>query len=175
MRVTGFDLSLTATGVARADGVTDVLTCAERGTQRLVTIRHKVLHTISLDNPDLVVFEDLVLNGPRGSGALGPLHGAVRCGLHDAGIRSVLFIPPATLKKYATGRGNASKNEVLVSAVRRLGYTGCDDNEADALWLRAIGLDLCGAAVVVVPAAHRVALEKVHLPEVDLSERRTAS
>jgi Holliday junction resolvasome RuvABC endonuclease subunit len=43
-------------------------------------------------------------------------------------------IPVGTIKKHATGRGNASKDEMLVAA-RALGHSPADDNEADALAL----------------------------------------
>lgn len=39
-----------------------------------------------------------------------------------------------TIKKFITGKGNASKEQVL-EAVRARGYTPLDDNEADALAL----------------------------------------
>lgn len=41
-------------------------------------------------------------------------------------------VPVGTIKKYATGKGNASKAE-MVAAVRLRGYAPTDDNEADAL------------------------------------------
>jgi hypothetical protein len=44
-------------------------------------------------------------------------------------------LPPASLKKFATGKGNAKKPDMLAAARVRLGYGGADDNEADALWL----------------------------------------
>ena len=43
-------------------------------------------------------------------------------------------VPVGTIKKHATGKGNASKNE-MVAAVRALGHAPADDNEADALAL----------------------------------------
>ena len=43
-------------------------------------------------------------------------------------------VPVGTIKKHATGKGNASKDEVL-SAMRALGHAPTDDNEADALAL----------------------------------------
>ena len=45
-------------------------------------------------------------------------------------------IPVGTIKKHATGRGNASKDEMLTAA-RQLGHSPADDNEADALALLA--------------------------------------
>lgn len=41
-------------------------------------------------------------------------------------------VPVGTIKKYATGKGNASKDE-MITAMRRRGHVPTDDNEADAL------------------------------------------
>ena len=43
-------------------------------------------------------------------------------------------VPVGTIKKHATGKGNASKGEIIAS-VRALGHAPVDDNEADALAL----------------------------------------
>ncbi|QEE09233.1 putative bacteriophage-related protein [Bartonella kosoyi] len=41
-------------------------------------------------------------------------------------------IPVGTIKKATTGKGNASKEE-MIKAMRAKGHAPCDDNEADAL------------------------------------------
>jgi hypothetical protein len=43
-------------------------------------------------------------------------------------------IPVATIKRHATGRGNADKRAMIESAKAR-GWTPEDDNQADALWI----------------------------------------
>lgn len=43
-------------------------------------------------------------------------------------------VPVGTIKKFATGKGNADK-QAMVAAMRKLGYEPADDNEADALAL----------------------------------------
>ena len=43
-------------------------------------------------------------------------------------------IPVGTIKKHATGKGNAGKDEMIASVQLR-GHVPCDDNEADALAL----------------------------------------
>ncbi len=50
-------------------------------------------------------------------------------------------VPVGTIKKHATGKGNASKDEMIASA-RARGFLPADDNEADALALLhwAIGM-----------------------------------
>lgn len=54
-----------------------------------------------------------------------------------------LGVPVGTIKKHATGKGNASKAAVI-AAVKAMGYDPRDDNEADALALMHCVLD--GAA-----------------------------
>lgn len=43
-------------------------------------------------------------------------------------------VPVATIKRHATGKGNADKG-AMVRAARARGWTPVDDNEADALWI----------------------------------------
>jgi Holliday junction resolvasome RuvABC endonuclease subunit len=43
-------------------------------------------------------------------------------------------VPVGTIKRHITGRGDADK-EAVIAAVRALGFTPADDNEADALAL----------------------------------------
>jgi Holliday junction resolvasome RuvABC endonuclease subunit len=43
-------------------------------------------------------------------------------------------VPVGTIKRHATGQGNANK-EAVMAAVRALGFVPADDNEADALAL----------------------------------------
>ena len=43
-------------------------------------------------------------------------------------------VPVGTIKKYATGKGNAGKEDVI-AAIRARGHAPIDDNEADALAL----------------------------------------
>ena len=45
-----------------------------------------------------------------------------------------LGVPVGTIKKHATGKGNASKDD-MIAAVVKCGFAPGDDNEADALAL----------------------------------------
>ena len=53
---------------------------------------------------------------------------------------------------------------MLVEAVKRLGYDGYDDNEADALWLADLGARLDGFDRPALPAGHLKALDKLRKP-----------
>lgn len=45
-----------------------------------------------------------------------------------------------TIKKYATGKGNASKDQ-MIAAIQARDHTPADDNEADALALLHWAID----------------------------------
>jgi Holliday junction resolvasome RuvABC endonuclease subunit len=158
--VIGLDLSLTATGVATPEGE-ETWRPPGTGMARLDWVRASVAELLGYWAPGLVVVEGYSY-GSRASHAhgLGELGGVVRLALADAAVTYV-DIPPASLKKYATGKGNAGKGEVLTAAVRRLGYGGHDDNQADALWLRAMGMHHLGHPLTELPAAHLTGLAKV--------------
>jgi Holliday junction resolvasome RuvABC endonuclease subunit len=49
-------------------------------------------------------------------------------------------IPVGTIKKFATGSGNATKEE-MIAAARSRGFNPIDDNEADALAILLAGLN----------------------------------
>lgn len=49
-------------------------------------------------------------------------------------------VPVGTIKKFATGKGNAGKPE-MVAAVRKMGYAPADDNEADAIAMMMLKLE----------------------------------
>lgn len=46
--------------------------------------------------------------------------------------RFILKVPPMTLKKYAAGKGNAKKQEMLLQMYKRWGVEFNDDNAADS-------------------------------------------
>jgi crossover junction endodeoxyribonuclease RuvC len=75
----------------------------------------------------------------------------------------ILPVTPAVRAKYATGKGNAGKDEVLAAVVRRypeIEVTGNDT--ADALILAAIGARLVNAPIEAnLPKAHLAALDKL--------------
>lgn len=173
--VVGLDLSITATGVALADGSVTTISGgpASDGDRRLRCITEAIEDhvTVSCDDSgpfdyvrrvDLVVIEGPVLRS-QAAIALGLLHGAVRLRLMDWGIPYVL-VPPATLKKYATGKGNADKTAMALALYKRAGLEHADDNQTDAWWLRAAGLHHLGHPVVDVPAPNRESLDKVGWP-----------
>lgn len=174
-RIVGLDASLTATGLAPPDGGSVTLSVRTTGAARLYELTTAIHGWVS-GNVDLVAIEGYSYASRNGTHQLGELGGCIRLDLWRAGIPYV-EIPPNSLKKYATGRGNASKDEMLAAAIRRLGYEGHDHNQADALWLREMARDAYGErwqaahgpgalnpALPRVPASHRAALTAITWP-----------
>ncbi|MCM1943187.1 Holliday junction endonuclease [Streptomyces sp. G3] len=160
-RILGLDLSITATGFALPDGSTGTFKGPWKGDWRLVAIKTAVAG--HADAIDLAVIEDLPTHA-KAAGITGMVHGAVRAVLLEAGVPYAL-VTPATLKAYATGKGNADKTAMAIAALKRAGREFGDDNQCDAWWLRAAGLDQYGAAEITVPQAQRDRLAKVAWPE----------
>lgn len=87
---------------------------------------------------DVVVCEGAV-GYQRGKAAVRVSHelrGVVQAACWGSHTRYVEVQPP-DLKRFATGSSVADKDQMIAAARARLGYTGDDDNEADALWLLA--------------------------------------
>ena len=66
---------------------------------------------------------------------LGELSALVKLTIYDyfsGNDRFPLMVPPMTLKKYAAGKGNAKKQEMLLQMYKRWGVEFNDDNAADS-------------------------------------------
>ncbi|HEX7121970.1 MAG TPA: hypothetical protein VF178_06315 [Gemmatimonadaceae bacterium] len=86
----------------------------------------------SADGIDAVYFEEVRRHvGVDAAHAYGGFmaHLTAWCEHHQIPYRGV---PVGTIKKHATGKGNAGKDAVI-AAVRAWGFDPADDNEADAL------------------------------------------
>lgn len=161
--VVGLDLSLTSTGVA-VESETFTLQPTMTGMARLAWLREMLLsHLADLSSP--VVCVEGYSFGSRNSQAhaAGELGGVVRLALWDAEIPFV-DVPPTCRAKFATGRGNASKAEVVSAVSARTGIVwsgkGADDR-CDAWILQECGLVHFGAPRFAWPAVNVSALEKV--------------
>lgn len=161
MQVIGLDLSLSSTGVANAAGrqIIIVKPGKRRGYERLRHITAEILWWCA--DADVVCVEGPSFqsrsSSEKGHHERAGLWWFVTAHLDEAGIE-VKVITPSSLKKYATGKGNASKDQVLLAAARRFEWFDGTNDQADALWLSAMGYDLAGQSVVEMPQTHRAAL-----------------
>ena len=171
MRVLGLDLSLTATCLALVDTddrlVVDTWTHGTKPTTddldaRLHRLDQITDHVASLDRLGLVVVEGPSL-GQRAQA--GTFERAGLWWLTLARLRPhvpVVEVPPSTLKRYATGKGNASKDAVLLAVARRYPHVDVQSNdEADALVLASMGARHLSAPIDDLPKTHTAAMDAV--------------
>ena len=98
------------------------------------------------DGIDQVVFEEVRRHaGVDAAHAYGGFMGQLTawCEHHQIPYQG---IPVGTIKKHATGKGNASKDE-MVTSVRARGHTPTDDNEADAIALLYLAIEMATEGV----------------------------
>jgi len=162
-RILALDLSLTRTGVCRPDGETScIVTGALRGMKRIDAIARQV-HALALD-ADFVAIEGYSF-GSKGRSIfdVAELGGCIRFLLYRLRVPFV-DVPPSTLKKYATGKGNAPKDAMISAAIRRFDFAGSDNNEADAYLLWCMARQAYGDPVAKVPQVQAEAVGKVAWP-----------
>ena len=180
MRIVALDLSLTATGIAIHDpelsgrppthtSLLTVKTGKMRGMSRLSYIRTEVRTAMVWrgDKPSLVMIEGYSF-GSKGRAvvSIGELGGIIRHLCYSLPVPYV-EMPPAKVKMLATGKGNATKDAVLLATLKRLGVEPKDNNQADALWLLEAArqrYELPGRADL--PKIHLRALRGVQWPNV---------
>jgi Holliday junction resolvasome RuvABC endonuclease subunit len=170
-RVIGLDLSLTSTGVALPDGTTyRIKTRDKDGDRRLLHIRNNIRAALAEHRPHLAVVEDLPKHA-MAAGLTAKVHGPVVCELLDAGV-PYAYVVPATLKKFATDNGNATKRQMADAAYLAdgaefpgdLNARGEGGDMCDAWWLRAAGHDWAGVPLFTMPDAQRDRLSKGKWP-----------
>lgn len=172
-RVCGIDLSLTSTGLADNQGRVARIRTKPAGdflpdqVMRLRAIREGIYACIRTDGvPDLVAIEGPAMHA-KGS-AVHQTFGLwwVVVDSLVGNLLPVLVVPPTTRAMYATGRGNAGKDEVLAAAIRRYPAWDITGNDVgDAVVLCALGSRLLGHPIEEsMPQAHLRALAKLELP-----------
>lgn len=135
--ILALDLSSTSTGVC-FDGETS--TIAPKGTliERARAMRDEIRHLL-IPAPDLVVIEGIGTRHVQTAIAIATVHALVLDECH--GYAPVLTVSPASLKRFATGKGNANKDAMLVAAIK-VGSDAVTNDAADAWWLWTIGMAL---------------------------------
>lgn len=163
----GIDLALLHTGLALPDGNLHTLTIGStlKGYRRHQAMVSAVRTFIANAQPNLIVLEAYNIGaGKRTPIALiraAEVGGILRTSIALTGIPRG-EVPPSTLKKYATNNGAAKKDAMIESAVLDAFATNQqsphDDHQADAYWLRHIGL-----AAIAHPSYARVGFDE-HRP-----------
>lgn len=162
VRTVGIDPSLTATGIAtftdaqgwRVGRVhTEPSGPAQSATiGRIRTIRDGVVELLGgFRSDDIVVIEGFMMMQGSSRGAIIYNWYKLVEAIVEAGIEPIV-VAPATRAVYATGGGNGGKDRVMSQLYRRFPESGADTNdEADAVFLAAIGRHLAGHSIEPLP------------------------
>ena len=147
MDIYGVDASLTSTGIAKVDTLitnkvtTKSIQSKKKGVERLVEIRQEVFKEVMYGN--LVLIESYAFARPNQAHQIGELGGVLRVMFAENNLK-VLEVAPTQLKKFATGKGTASKEEIAVAAYKKWGIECRTNDETDAAVLVYIGLAYMG-------------------------------
>ena len=156
--IIGLDLSLTATGLVIIKAYPNVHTdpilynetiedqiliessAKEETTPRIIKINDRITKIIVKHKPNLVVMEGPAFGVQKSSSifTLGELAGLVKVTMYTMEQR-FMVIPPAVLKKWVTGKGNAKKDLMLLKVYKKFGVEFDDDNLCDAYALAKYG------------------------------------
>lgn len=185
--VIGLDLSLTNTGIARitwsgSDLVADIDRVQSKGS-KTDTWNQRSARMFALTNAiqkrilpaDLVVLE-------------GPSFGSTSTSSHDrswfwgkvfdrldANDIPIVVVPPASAKKWATNKGNADKDDMVLAAARMWpAIEGIKNDTADALALAGIGMQLLGGPCPFPLHAYRCVVVDQYRAAVDVLEAASA-
>lgn len=175
--VIGVDPSLSCTGVALwREGEVSTFSVKTKPVYGPRVVRERVIVERVLswvpilrqnrEHTTLIMIEAVFLQRLRGRTSLD------LAGLHDVLVYAFngLHIPvgvvaPTSLKQFATRDGRASKETMVADAKALMGVETENDNEADALWLAAMGVVAGGGRVNHWPprSDHPIALNNQRL------------
>jgi len=162
MTPVGVDLSLTGTGISTEERCRTVGTLARMSMgYRLTFIIEAIEEEIAVIDEPYIFVEDLLFFVKKG-GPMGMVHGALHYWAFQVGV-PIFPIAGSALKKFATGKGNATKPDMRMSLYRRADIDLRDDNQVDAWWLRALGYHIMGQPIVELPKEHLAGLDKLKI------------
>jgi Holliday junction resolvasome RuvABC endonuclease subunit len=164
MNILGLDPSLTSTGICAGDNHGVAYQSREEDAARLVDIRDYVLRMCLENDVKCVIMEGYSYGSRTRAHALGELGGVLKVAFNEAWIPYVL-VPPTSRAKFATGRGNAGKAEVIsaVSFKTNRSWSGKGiEDRIDAWVLHEMGLEYLGQSQYEWPAENRKALDGIN-------------
>lgn len=167
----GLDLSLTSTGIAAIEctsGSVFSTTVTSKGKadaplgeqwKRIDRLREEIVDKVNQVRPEVVVVESAFFGTRNDSSAhrRAGLWWQVVGDLLKAGY-TVIPAAPTEVKKFATGKGNCTKDAVVARCVTLWGekaLEGSFNDAADALFLAAIGAFVTGHAVGLEDTIYR--------------------
>jgi len=114
-----------------------VYSSKNKGMQRLGDIGGCIIDMLKQFNPDLIGLEGYSFGSKFNHEITYSVGTVIRYFLWQSEY-DYTVIPPSTLKKFVTGKGNSKKDLMLLGVYKNWGYDTTDDNLSDAY-----GLALC--------------------------------
>lgn len=162
-RILGLDLSLTSTGYCH-NGEAGYISVNVSGAERLRNISSEIGNIVVGNKIQAVAIEGYAFAARHSQAhSIGELGGVVRVTLLSMDIPYVI-VPPTCRAKFATGKGNAGKSEVIssISAITGIVWKGGHaDDMCDAWVLEEMVLAKLGCAKFTWPEISLSALDKI--------------
>jgi len=163
MNMMGLDLSLTSAGYS-INGDTGTIAVKTKEAERLYEIREDIINLVKSYDVNAVVIEGYAFAARNSqSHKIGELGGVIRLALYEMEV-PYIDVPPTCRAKFATGKGNSSKTEVVSAVSARTGIVwagkGTDDM-CDAWILEQMGLTALGSPQYDWPKSSTDALKTV--------------
>ena len=137
------DPSLTSSGYAywhdEQLAVGRIMPKTLRGTQRLKFIQSTFTKLVERAEPEILILEGYSMGSRHGKTFdIGELGGMFKLEAYQYRMQT-LIVPPSTLKKWVTGKGNADKKAMKAAVRKKWKYDFKSDDECDAVALLYFG------------------------------------
>lgn len=179
LNVTAIDPSMTCTGMANLKVTSDLvhwgtalIKSKSAGTETHMQLKARFDGIIERvydqiwrwDKPDLIVMEGPSLHSIGRQHTMAGLWWKIFDMIAEVNT-PLLIVPPTSRITYATGKGNAGKDMVMLAASRRYSVAPItDNNDADAVVLAAMGARILGQPIdSTLPKTHVRAMAKLSI------------
>jgi crossover junction endodeoxyribonuclease RuvC len=145
MIILGIDPSLASTGICLMNGETGevgetmAIQPSDVGMKRLAIFRQEIINLITMMSGIRVFIEGYSFGSGGKRESMAELGGVIRLTLYDHEIEFI-EVPPKTLKKFATGNGNADKIQMGVQLMKEFSLEYPTSDQTDAFWLCQFGI-----------------------------------
>lgn len=171
-RIVGIDPSLRSVGwVVRSQGgyLSGIVSAPKLPVESYLNRYQKIVRGLCtrVQKGDMIILEDYAVYIPKRGQVpqsviqLIELGGILRLSLRNRTSYHPILVPPAVLKKFATGKGRAQKDQVMLSVYKTWGLEFDTHDETDAWVLSQIGMSLFGLDDTHLNKARRECLETV--------------
>lgn len=176
-RYVGIDPS-TKTGFVALDDLGNVLRAKElTGTggqdpKRMVTLIDEIMR--HLQPEDVICIESPAMHAQGSAvGFMWGLAHGIRMALHRRGWQ-YSDVAPTAVKKFATGKGNTKKDEMVLPIFKRWGFEHSSDNVRDAFVLAQIALTLTGKMAIQITKTQWEVLEAIRNPAANMTKSKAS-